>query len=83
MATPAGLNRHRHLDEFNAPLPSAEGMLSPADRKERVRANIGAVGLTDPLGLVYTSPDEGFAITADMSLADVIAAIGAFVDPAD
>lgn len=40
MANPSGLSRHNHFSEFNSPLPTAAGVLSPAARKVLAMENL-------------------------------------------
>lgn len=40
MATVGGFSRHHHLDELNSPLETAEGVMSPAERKMEALANL-------------------------------------------
>lgn len=38
---PGSFSRHSHLSELSNPLPTAEGVLSPATRKNRALSNLG------------------------------------------
>lgn len=67
--TVAGLSRHRHLDELDEPLNTNEGVLSPAVRRARARANLtdgGALATTllpVVLGLVQQAINANGAIS--------------------
>jgi hypothetical protein len=41
MAIVNALDRYKHFSEFNDPLDTAEGVLTPAQRKDRARINLG------------------------------------------
>ena len=43
MANPSGLSRHNHFSEFNSPLVTAGGVLTPAQRKTRALFYLGLV----------------------------------------
>lgn len=80
MATVGGFSRHYHLAELNESLVTGEGVLSPENRKERARENLGIEGTPasgDPkppianltLTGTYTDDDDGIEAAVNGILA--------------
>ena len=55
MASPSGLSRHNHFSEFNSPLVTNQGVLSPSDRRGLAIANLFG---ENPPDLGVTLPDD-------------------------
>ena len=56
MAIINALDRYSHFGEFNDPLETQEGVLTPSVRKARARANIGSDGVfSDPVVQALTA----------------------------
>lgn len=77
----AGFSRHRHLEELNDPLVTNEGVLSPAQRKARARANLDVDGSTVETSVELTSAGEGITIPVGTSFEAALQIIIDAVDP--
>lgn len=73
MASPSGLSRHNHFSEFNDPLPSNEGMLSPSVRKARASVNLGLSLASSSLSIMRQVPAPATAIdTVTLTAAQLV-----------
>lgn len=62
------LDRTKHFDEFNDPLWTNEGVLTPAERKSAALTNLGAVA--NNLGASITGLTDSSGGTASDTIAD-------------
>lgn len=73
MAAPSGLSRHNHFSEFNAPLPSGEGVLSPSVRKARAAQNLGIAMSGSSINIIRQTPAPATATdTATLTAAQIV-----------
>lgn len=72
MSTATGnLSRHLHFSEFNAPLVTGSGVLSPTQRKAQAVANLGMTG-----GSIYTqAAAQAVDATVTMTAANILGGI--------